>query len=136
MKIKLIRIFTTLLLLALTACSAGAPAPELEGITWELVKLDEQLPLADTTITLTFDNGQVGGNSGCNSYGAAYEVDGESLKLGELMSTMMYCQAEGVMDQETTYLLYLSQVRTYAIIDGELYLSQADGSQLVFIPQK
>ncbi len=137
-RMKRLKIYTPffIFLILLSACGAGAPEPGLEGTAWELVKLNEQLPLADTTIMLTFDDGQAGGNSGCNSYGAAYEVDGDSLRLGELMSTMMYCRAEGVMDQETTYLLYLSQVRTYAIIDGELYLSLADGSQLEFIPQK
>jgi heat shock protein HslJ len=49
---------------------------------------------------------------------------------------MMYCDAEGVMEQETAYLLFLSQVRSYAILDGALYLSQADGRELKFISQK
>lgn len=123
-------------LLLLSACTTGAPEPGLEGTTWELVKMDEMLPLADTTITLTFNDGQAGGHSGCNSYGAAYEIDGDTLELEDLMSTMMYCQAEGVMDQETAYLLFLSQVRSYAIIDGALYLSRGDGGELKFIPQK
>jgi heat shock protein HslJ len=127
---------TVLIVLTLTACATGAMEPKLEGTNWELVKIDEQLPLADTSITLKLEEGQAGGNAGCNSYGAAYEIDGDTLKLEDLMSTMMYCQAEGVMDQETDYLFFLSQVRSYAIIDGALYLSQADGRQLKFIPQK
>ena len=127
---------TVLIVLTLTACATGAMEPKLEGTNWELVKIDEQLPLADTSITLKLEEGQAGGNAGCNSYGGAYEIDGDTLKLEDLMSTMMYCQAEGVMDQETDYLFFLSQVRSYAIIDGALYLSQADGRQLKFIPQK
>ena len=127
---------TVLIVLTLTACATGAMEPKLEGTNWELVKIDEQLPLADTSITLKLEEGQAGGNAGCNSYGGAYEIDGDTLKLEDLMSTMMYCQAEGVMDQETAYLFFLSQVRSYAIIDGALYLSQADGRQLKFIPQK
>jgi len=49
---------------------------------------------------------------------------------------MMYCEAEGVMEQEAAYLEFLSQVSRFAIIEGELYLSQADGSALKFIPQQ
>jgi heat shock protein HslJ len=135
MKTKPILYFTLLFMLILSACANGSQ-PKLEGTTWELVKMDEKLPLADTTITLKFEVGQAGGNAGCNSYGGAYDLNGDSLKLDELMSTMMYCEAEGVMDQETAYLLFLSQVRSYAILDGALYLSQADGRELKFIPQK
>jgi heat shock protein HslJ len=123
-------------MLMLTACSVGAPEPKLEGTTWELVKMDEKLPLADTTITLKFEVGQAGGNAGCNSYGAAYVLKGDALTFEEVVSTMMYCDAEGVMEQESAYLLFLSQVRSYAILDGALYLSQADGRELKFISQK
>lgn len=140
MKRKVIemKITTSLLIFALllSACAAGAPGPKLEGTTWELVSLDGKLAMADTTVTLIFEDGQAGGNAGCNSYGASYEVQGETLTLGELMSTMMYCEADGVMEQETDYLIALSQVKTYTIIDGALYLSKADGRELKFIPQK
>jgi heat shock protein HslJ len=124
----------TAAILTLSACSGGKAPQSLEGTTWELVTMDEQFPLTGSSITLSFEDGQMGGSAGCNSYGGSYEVDGDSIKPGELMSTMMYCQAEGVMDQETAYLNFLSKVRSYAIIDGTLYLSQPDGRQLAFIP--
>lgn len=126
----------TLLILVLSACATPTPEPQLEGTTWDLVSMGDELPVPGTTITITFDEGQLGGNSGCNSYGGAYEVEGESFKPGELFSTMMYCEAEGVMDQEAAYLNFLSQIISFAIIDGELYMSKAEGSQLKFIPQQ
>lgn len=123
-------------MLLLSACTAGGSQPKLEGTTWELVSMDGKLVLADATVTLILEDGQGGGSAGCNSYGATYDIDGDSLRLGEVMSTMMYCQAEGVMEQESAYLLALSQVKTYSIMDGALYLSLADGRELKFIPQK
>jgi putative lipoprotein len=135
MKTKPILYFTLLFMLILSACANGSQ-PKLEGTTWELVAIEGKLPLADTTITLILENGQSGGNAGCNSYGAAYVLKGDTLTFEEVVSTMMYCEAEGVMDQETAYLLFLSQVRSYAILDGALYLSQADGRELKFISQK
>ncbi len=138
MKTNLIKpiLAITLLVLMLSACATPTPEPQLEGTTWELVSMGDQLPVPGTTITITFDEGQLGGNSGCNSYGGAYEVEGDSFKPGELFSTMMYCEAEGVMDQEAAYLKFLSQVRSFSFIDGGLYMSQPDGSQLEFIPQQ
>jgi len=125
-----------LVLLALSACTSEKSSQSLAGTSWELATMDGQFPLTGSSITLSFEDGQMGGSAGCNSYGGSYEVDGDSIKPGELMSTMMYCQAEGVMDQEMAYLTFLSKVRTYAIIDRMLYLSQPDGRQLAFIPQE
>ena len=138
MKTNLIKpiLAITLLVLMLSACPSPTHEPQLEGTTLELLSMGDELPVPGTTSTITFDAGQLGGNSGCNSYGGAYEVEGDSFKPGDLFSTMMYCEAEGVMEQESAYLNFLSQVRSFSFIDGGLYMSQPDGSQLEFIPQQ
>lgn len=133
--LKISALIMLIMTLTLSACTGGGQ-PKLEGTTWELVELEGKLALADTTVTLVLEDGQSGGTAGCNSYGAAYEVEKDSITFDEVISTMMYCEAEGVMDQETAYLLALSQVKTYTITGGALYLTQADGAQLKFIPEK
>ncbi|MEL7590917.1 MAG: META domain-containing protein [Anaerolineaceae bacterium] len=132
--LKISALIMLIMTLTLSACTGGSQ-PELEGSTWELVAIDDKLPLAGTTITLVMEDGQSGGTAGCNSYGAAYVIEDDTLTFDEVVSTMMYCEAEGVMDQETAYLLALSQVKTYTITGGALYLTQEDGRQLKFIPQ-
>ena len=61
-------------------------------------------PIAGTTLTATFTaDGEVGGNAGCNSYSGPYKLDGSSLTVGPLATTMKACD-QAIMDQETQFL--------------------------------
>lgn len=116
------------------APAASAPevgAPTLEGTNWLLESLagaDGQTTaaLADVQVTALFVAGRVGGSGGCNNYGGSYTVDGSSLSVGPLASTMMACVGP-VMDQETAYLSALQSAASYAIVDGKLQISDAAG---------
>lgn len=134
------------LLLALTGCilpegsttppAANTPdateeAPSTEGETavlenskWTLTLFgapDAETPVvAGSTITLVFDtDGQAGGSAGCNTYGGSYEVQGDQLRFGELISTLMACVDQGVMEQEMAYLAALQSADRFAI-DGDM----------------
>lgn len=57
--------------------------------------------------TVTFDpDGTVYGDAGCNRFTGAYEVDGDTLTIGPLASTLMMCE-ESVMDAEQVFLTKL-----------------------------
>src|SRR5262245_52981011 len=76
---------------ATTAPSEEGATLSLEGVTWQLTNYvgtdgAEATPVAETT--LTFADGRVSGNTGCNSFSAAYTVDGQTLKIEQGMSTM------------------------------------------------
>jgi heat shock protein HslJ len=43
----------------------------------------------------------------------------------------MYCWEPGVMQQESTYLMFLSQTKTYAIKGDRLSLADGNGSTLL-----
>jgi heat shock protein HslJ len=127
----------TMLVMALAACSVIGPSTEdpLDGTSWVLVGYGLAAPLPGTQITATFENGEVRGSSGCNTYGGSYEVKGDNISVTEIFMTEMACMdPEGVMEQEQTYLEYLSGVATFRVSHGQLQMTRPDGETLSFRP--
>jgi heat shock protein HslJ len=72
-------------------------------------------------VTLTFDSeGRIGGNSGCNGYGAeVFDMTNDTFSVGPMMSTMMMCFEVDVMEQEYAYAQLLTdETFFYEIFDG------------------
>lgn len=111
----------------------------LAGTAWELLSLHGQPPLPDRPVTLQFDNGEAGGNSGCNSYGGDYTAspDGD-LAFGDLVQTLMACmEPEGIMEQEQAFMTALRQTVAFRLADGRLeLLNEAGETTLIFTPQE
>ncbi len=85
-----------------------------------------------SSVTVMFgEDGQMSGNAGCNNYFGSYAVAGNSLAIGPLTMTEMYCvDPDGVMEQEAAYLAAVQAVASYRIrVDG-LSLMDADGQQM------
>ena len=56
------------------------------------------------------------GSSGCNSYQAGYEVDGNNITISLPFSTMMACaESDGIMEQEQEYLTAIGTAATQQI---------------------
>jgi heat shock protein HslJ len=121
-----------------SSTSSGSPSLQLEQTTWALTsyatETGQKNVLSNTTITARFDNGNITGTAGCNRYAAGYQLSGNGITISSILSTLMYCTApDGVMTQETTYLVLLKNVTAYTISNEQLTLSDAAGdSQLVF----
>lgn len=126
--------------------SAGDPilvfAPlesaSLAGTNWSVVNYNNGKDalvsaLLDTQITALFgEDGTVSGTASCNNYSGPYTVDGQSIQIGPLVSTMMACaDPEGIMEQETAYLAALEQATTYQIEGDMLTLMDDAGQKLV-----
>jgi heat shock protein HslJ len=118
-----------------TPAAGGAMAASLEGLTWELEsyanadgEMTEVLP--DAPVTASFVDGNVSGSAGCNRYFASYTVDGASLTVGAVGTTVMMCP-EPIMAQESAYLAALSAAASYQIVDGKLEIADADGNVLL-----
>lgn len=114
----------------------SAEAPALEGTEWLLSELQGsdgglQAALPDRNVTALFDGERVGGSSGCNQYGGSYTLDGESLSIGPLMSTLMACPEPGVMEQEAAFTGLMSETASYQVEGQELRLLDADGQVLL-----
>jgi putative lipoprotein len=96
--------------LALTFALAGcvssdtaAPMGQLWGTSWVAETIGGKVVAPPGVITLTFGDGTVNGNGGCNIYGGGVTVKGSSIKFGNLASTMMACTWEQRMEQEFAF---------------------------------
>ena len=122
--------------LLFAGCTGQAPEPRLIGTGWTLTGyVHNGTPaqaLIGTTVTLDFgDDGSIAGSAGCNRYFASYNVKGTAITIGQAGSTMMYCDAPGLMDQESAYLTLLSQAKTITVESDRLTLSDAKGTTIL-----
>lgn len=148
MKIIKAALYLPLLLLglSLSACTITLPSIEMKppstdipsaatnplvGTAWQLIATGEgdlDAPVtASVPVTLEFDaTGQVGGNAGCNTFGGSYTVDGETIELGEIFSTLMACAEMNVMELEQRYLDALNTANRFAIESDQLTIWYGD----------
>jgi uncharacterized lipoprotein YbaY len=105
--------------------------------TWQLVEyLGPDGTMIEPTVpaTISFADGQVSGSSGCNSFSAAYTVNGDELTVGPAASTMMACE-EAVMDQEQLFLENLGKAASYELVEDQLNILDAEGNVLLTFEQ-
>lgn len=116
--------------LLLAACVPASPQPSVDGTAWILATLGGQALTANTTVTLSFENGKASGSDGCNRYGASFTVTGDKLTFGkDMMSTMMACP-EPVMKQATAFTKALQSTATYKSDGKQLTLLDGSGKTL------
>ena len=89
----------------------------IEGINWIL-----DGTIVGTEITALFEGGTVSGSSGCNSYNAAYVIDGNNISISQPTSTQMMCE-EDIMQQEARYLSSLVGAQQYKVSDDQLRIT-------------
>ena len=83
-------------------------------------------PLADTQLTLSFDNGAISGRAGCNSFRGSYTEESGRIKIGPLASTRIMCADNKVMTQEQQFLKALESVQRWRIEGDHLDMHRAD----------
>ena len=127
------------LALPLAACASstdsgsGGDVPQsLAGTAWDLAQYapagaTELSPVPEgVTPTAEFTADQVSGSGGCNRFTGGYTTDGDTLTIGPLASTEMACVGDA-STVEADYFARLGEVKTYAITDGTLTLSDSAG---------
>jgi len=130
-------IFSLLTFLTLSACAGGISASP-EG-TWKLVSYGpasapvQAAPDVDTSIE--FKDGQLSGNVGCNGFGGEYELDGDTLTFGPVMSTMMFCEGP-VGEQELGTLAVLQDKAAFALEGETLKITSVDGNSVIVLARK
>lgn len=116
---------------------ADSDTVQLEGTDWLLNSYLNQEgemvePLAGTYTSAYFKDGQVNGKASCNGYFGGYQVEGNSISIGPLASTEMFCgNPPGVMDQEFAFLSAMGSAADYAIEGEQLFISDADGATIL-----
>ena len=130
-------ILTAMLMIVVGGCgkSDTSGGDVLDETSWKLFAYRKTAPIAGTTITANFKDGEVRGSAGCNSYAGSYRVDGDRIQISELALTLMACpEPEGIMEQEQYLAQFLQEVQTLRMTEGWLFLRRSDGEELTFDP--
>ena len=122
-----------LVLFVLAACGGGASA-SVVGI-WKLASYNQNPAVADVDTSIEFKDGQMNGNVGCNGFGGEYTVDGDMIKFGSVMSTMMFCEGR-VGDQEMAALAAMQNSATFALDGDTLTITSEDGNSVIVLVRK
>jgi heat shock protein HslJ len=125
----------TLSALAFAACgsdddtaSGSAPtADELEGTTFESTDVTGHELVADTTISLAFQDDRVSANGGCNTMNGGYTITDGTLEVAAMASTMMACSDE-LMAQDDWLAEFLAGGPEIALDGDTLTLTGGDST--------
>jgi heat shock protein HslJ len=116
---------------------APEPDADLEGTTWRLDALVEGAD-PDGTVssvlgeaTLALDGDHLGGHTGCNTFGASYEVEDDRLLVGDVGQTLIGCE-EALQRQEAHVIGVLEADPSFLVEGSRLELTAADGRGLVY----
>ena len=126
-----------LVLFVLAACAGGTSA-SIKGV-WKLVSYGSastQTPaVTDVDTSIEFLDGKLNGNVGCNGFGGDYEVKGDTLTFGPVMSTMMFC--EGPVGDQEMGTIAVFQGSAKFVLDGDtLTITSADGNSVIVLARK
>jgi polar amino acid transport system substrate-binding protein len=110
----------------------NTPAPETPPLVgaWNLVQLNGQPLVPGTMISANFNNGQVSGSGGCNTFNASYSTNGNNVTISYPAGTQISCAPE-VMDQEGAFYQALSSVATYQISGPNLTFNNGGGATVL-----
>lgn len=111
----------------------GRQAAEIIGKQWNVqsVTADGTKRDAPDGAYIEFTkNGKVGGNYGCNHFGASATIKGDTITVGDdTVKTKMACTTKGTMDFESRLGEAISDTTIKAEVDGDkLTLTTEDGS--------
>ena len=111
----------------------------LTGTEWRLVSFGpagaEASLVAGTTITLKFgEDGRASGSTGCNSYGGTYQVRGDNISFGRLISTKRACLDQNANQQESRFLSAIEAANRFRLSSNRLtILSNRGRNALNFV---
>ena len=110
----------------------------LVGTVWQLTTLiagvDQDAGVGSTGVDAELvlsEDGRVSGSTGCNRLSSSFELEGDVLLLGPVVTTRMACTDDGAVRQEREVLAVLASERIGVELDGDrLVLRAADGRAL------
>jgi heat shock protein HslJ len=113
-----------------TAPGAGVASDQLEGRTFRGTDVFGHDLVDGTEVSLTFEDGALSTNAGCNTSGGAYSLDDGVLRSeGDWFSTAMGCTPE--LEAQDQWLSYLLVDGVVVSLDGDaLTLTSADGGDV------
>jgi heat shock protein HslJ len=119
-----------------SSCGGTSRGVTLDNTSWDLATIGGYSLISGSSITASFVGGEIRGNAGCNTYFGGYDLSrAGDFEVTDFAMTEMACLSpQGVMQQETNYMHYLTSA-VLAVREGaQLNLRNAAGQDiLVFI---
>jgi heat shock protein HslJ len=142
MKFLISLLTTAVLALGLGACGTSnndtVPVDLFGVVTWQLtggnVHGTALQPIDDAPVTLTVTEGQLGGRSACNSYGAEIRIHNGEIAIGMIISTEMACEPAEIMTLEAAYLGGLQRVTNATRLSETALTLNGEGVTFQFSP--
>ena len=124
--------------LTVAACSSGSAAtqpPNLDGTKWRVVEIAGAPTYGANPPTVSFGNGRIRGDSGCNTFTANLTVDQTTIDVGSINSTLRLCEGD-VGQIETQFMRALVGASSFAFdAEGNLVLD-GDGGEVQLIASR
>ena len=117
-----------LALLTAGCTSINADARTFENTRWRVTAINGQATPGVGNYVIRFDNGRVGGQVGCNHFGAPYRVAGEVMTVGQVASTLMGCPEPAASFETQAFSVLRQPMRLSWSSGTRLTLSNAAGS--------
>ena len=117
---------------------AGSGDSSLIGV-WDLSSFGDPAypdsPLPGTNISAEFSpDDSVSGGSGCNHYQGSYTAAEGTISIDAMSFTEIGCtEPEGILEQEESFLLMLSDSATFEADSDALTITTASGETLLFV---
>ena len=131
---KQLTVLTALFIVFTSFRSDTTVKVDLYNSKWQLKTIHSREGAAYiyTNAFIRFDEAQkrVSGNGSCNSFGGSVTINDNSLKIGNLFSTKMYC--ESVQSIEADFFAALGKVTRYEIKGNSLLMYMGDMLSLEF----
>lgn len=107
----------------------------IRDVRWRAEEIGGKTPVAGAEVSFMLgSDGKIGGKSGCNGYGAKYQVDDATIKVfPPIIGTKMACESE-LMTQERAYQdLVQNAASIHATTDGKLKIVSANGLNIRYV---
>lgn len=117
------------------AAAVEVPRSVVDG-NWRVQTIAGRPVLRGTTVTVSFDDGRVTGNSGCNRFNGRFTLERGRLNAGPLITTRRACVGRFQNAQERDLLALLGErLSVSRNRNGKLVMTGARGRTLVLAPE-
>ncbi|HET7874943.1 MAG TPA: META domain-containing protein [Methylomirabilota bacterium] len=111
----------------LSGCGKPLMSGELTERYWKLIELNGRPAIVpqqgrETHLRLREQDRQAAGSTGCNSFSGQYEREGDRLRFGRMVTTLMACVDPALNTQEQEFLRMLEAVDRGVAVNDDLTL--------------
>jgi heat shock protein HslJ len=133
------KIYLIMLAMFIVSACGGTTAASIIG-SWKLISYgspsNPTVAAADVVTSIEFSSGgKLMGNVGCNGFGGDYQMDGDTITFGPIISTMMACE-NPIAEQEFAVLKTFTETASYILNADTLTITSTDGTSSVVLARK